>query len=99
LLVWGRISASGLVRYGGIGFVLIAIAKLLVLDTATAGPVMRMALFAGIGTALLVVGYWLARDAAADAGGADLERDDRVPTPEPHGAHTPAATTGAAQDQ
>ncbi len=62
VLIWGRLSENGLVRNIGIGVVLLAVAKLLVIDTAAAAPLVRIGLFAGIGLALLAVGYWLAPD-------------------------------------
>jgi hypothetical protein len=45
----------------GLGFTTlgIAIAKLFLVDLAEATPVARISLFAGIGVALLAVGYWL----------------------------------------
>ena len=45
----------------GIGFTTLglALAKLFLVDLAEAPPVTRIALFAGIGVALLLIGYWL----------------------------------------
>ncbi|MDH4118804.1 MAG: DUF2339 domain-containing protein [Acidimicrobiia bacterium] len=70
VIAWGAMSEAGLVRNIGIGVVLLAVTKLLVIDTATASPVVRISLFAGIGLALLVFGYWLgtADEPSAPAG-------------------------------
>lgn len=45
----------------GLGFTTVglALAKLFLVDLAEAPPITRMSLFAGIGVALLAVGYWL----------------------------------------
>jgi hypothetical protein len=62
MLVWGRLQDQSLVRNLGIGVVLLAVAKLLVVDTAAAGTPIRIVLSASIGLALLAAGYWMAAD-------------------------------------
>jgi hypothetical protein len=62
MLIWGRLGEHHLVRNLGIGVVLLAVAKLLVVDTASAGAITRIVLSGSIGLALLLVGYWLATD-------------------------------------
>jgi hypothetical protein len=61
----------------GLGFTTlgIAMAKLFLVDLAEADPVARISLFAGIGVALLAVGYWLG-DTGVDDHGADSDRDE-----------------------
>ncbi|MGD2061553.1 MAG: DUF2339 domain-containing protein [Acidimicrobiia bacterium] len=63
----------------GLGFTTlgIALAKLFLVDLAEASPVARITLFAGIGVALLGVGYWLGDNGVAAHTGADgSERTD-----------------------
>jgi hypothetical protein len=74
LITWGRVGESGLIRNLGIALTLLSVAKLLLLDMAATSPLVRIGLFAGIGMALLVVGYWL---------GDSDESDDRDATPDP----------------
>lgn len=62
LIVRGRLADSMLVRNLGIAVVLLSVAKLLLVDLVTTSPLIRVGLFAGIGLALLVVGYWLGSD-------------------------------------
>ncbi len=61
----------------GLGFTTlgIALAKLFLVDLAEASPVARISLFAGIGVALLAVGYWLG-DNGVDAHLADADRSE-----------------------
>lgn len=66
----------------GLGFTTlgVAMAKLFLVDLAEASPVARISLFAGIGVALLAVGYWLGdTDVAA-------RRDEPGPTDHADGA-------------
>lgn len=67
LIVRGRLSESMLVRNLGIAVVLLSVAKLLLVDLVTTSPLIRIGLFAGIGLALLVVGYWLGADEPEEA--------------------------------
>ena len=55
----GKLHASRMAL--GVGFTTLglALAKLFLVDLAEAPPITRIALFAGIGLALLVIGYWL----------------------------------------
>ncbi len=78
----GAAKVSGSRPILGLGFTTlgIAMAKLFLVDLAEASPVARISLFAGIGVALLAVGYWLgdndlgeASDAADAAGGSAPE--------------------------
>ncbi len=59
-------------------------AKLFLVDLAEAPPIARISLFAGIGIALLAVGYWLGDDtgATADAAGDTDDEKERVEVPE-----------------
>lgn len=54
----------------GLGFTTlgIAMAKLFLVDLAEASPIARISLFAGIGVALLAVGFWLGDNDLSDAG-------------------------------
>ena len=54
----------------GLGFTTlgIAMAKLFLVDLAEASPVARISLFAGIGVALLAVGFWLGDNDLSDEG-------------------------------
>jgi uncharacterized membrane protein len=62
MIVTGRILTVAMLRNGGIAISLLAVAKLLVHDTAAASPPARIALFAGVGVVLAAVGYWLGGD-------------------------------------
>ncbi|MGF1667341.1 MAG: DUF2339 domain-containing protein [Acidimicrobiia bacterium] len=59
LIVKGQVDSADLIRNLGIGVVLLAVAKLLLIDLGSTSPLVRIGLFSGIGVALLVVGYWL----------------------------------------
>lgn len=67
-LVAGRIRHGGLATLVGLGTVALAVAKLILVDLASADPVLKIALSFGIGVALLGVGYWVG-DTALLAGG------------------------------
>jgi hypothetical protein len=62
----------------GLGFITlgIAMAKLFLVDLAEASPIARISLFAGIGVALLAVGYWLG-DNGVDVDRTVIEPPDR----------------------
>jgi uncharacterized membrane protein len=59
LIVKGQLDSAGLIRNLGIGVILLAVTKLLVIDLGSTSPLVRIGLFSGIGVALLAVGYWL----------------------------------------
>ncbi len=59
LIVKGQMDAAGLIRNLGIGVMLLAVTKLLLIDLGSTSPLVRIGLFSGIGVALLAVGYWL----------------------------------------
>lgn len=59
LVVGGRLRGRGAIRNAGLGVILLAIGKLLLVDLASVEPMQRVALFAGVGVALLALGYWL----------------------------------------
>jgi uncharacterized membrane protein len=71
-IVMGHMNGNGLARNAGVAVVLVAIGRLVLVDMATAHPLTRMALFGGIGLALLGLGYWL-------GGSEDGERRPAVP--------------------
>ena len=58
-LVGGRLGSIRLLTIAGAGTIALAVGKLILVDLATAGPVIRIGLALGIGLALLVVGYWI----------------------------------------
>jgi uncharacterized membrane protein len=72
LVVIGRLFGAAATRNAGIGLVLVAVGKLLLVDTVGVSGLVRMALFAGIGFGLLILGYWLG----------DETPDTEAPTPE-----------------
>jgi uncharacterized membrane protein len=78
----------------GLGFTTlgIAIAKLFLVDLAEASPIARISLFAGIGVALLAVGYWLG-DNGVDVRRADTDRPEQ--TEEVGGTESQPQTEGA----
>ncbi len=65
---------GGTARNGGMAIILLSVGRLLLVDTAAVAPVARVALFAGIGVALLGLGYWL--DDAPPAETADETADE-----------------------
>ncbi len=62
LVVTGKIHDHQMGRNIGLGVTALAVGKLLLVDTAEVAPLGRVALFAGVGIALLVVGFWLGDD-------------------------------------
>jgi uncharacterized membrane protein len=62
LIVGGRVRDLDLVRNLGIAVMMLTVAKLLLVDLVASSPLIRIGLFAGIGVALLGVGYWLGAD-------------------------------------
>ncbi len=62
LVVVGRLVRTAATRNAGMGLVLAAVGKLLLVDTVGVSGLVRMGLFAGIGLGLLVLGYWLGDD-------------------------------------
>ncbi|MFP3916078.1 MAG: DUF2339 domain-containing protein, partial [Actinomycetota bacterium] len=58
-LVAGRLGRGRLLTLVGLGTVGLAIAKLILMDLASADPVLKIALSLGMGVALLGVGYWI----------------------------------------
>ncbi|GEM_PF-2607683 len=85
--VWGALGIGEMVAarrvrsraftYLGFGTVLVAVAKLLLVDMASVEPVWRILSFAGFGVALAAVGYWL----GSDGEGAEDGEAARTPTP------------------
>ncbi len=65
MVVGGKLRDRQLARNIGLGITALGVGKLLVVDTAEVAPLGRVALFAGIGLALLIVGFWLGDDRAA----------------------------------
>lgn len=78
MLVWGRIQEQNLVRNLGVGVVLLAVAKLLVVDTATTGTPIRIILSASMGLALLAAGYWMAADEDEGESPEPVDKDARA---------------------
>lgn len=58
-LVGGRLQHSRLLTGVGLGTVAIAVAKLIMVDLASADPLLKIGLAFGIGISLLAVGYWV----------------------------------------
>lgn len=58
-LVAGRLQRSRLLVWGGGATLVVALAKLVFSDLATADPLLRIGLSLGIGVALLALGYWI----------------------------------------
>lgn len=81
-LVVGRLNSSRLLTGVGLGTVAMAVAKLILVDLASADPLLRIGLAFGIGLALLGVGYWVG-DSALLTGKGDEEsspvEDEDVP--------------------
>ncbi len=77
LVAGGKLARSSGIRNVGFGLLLVAVGKLLLVDTAGVSGLVRMGLFAGIGAGLLILGYWLGDNpdsAIAEIG----TEDDRV---------------------
>ena len=66
-------------------------AKLFLVDHAEASPIARISLFAGIGVALLAVGYWLGDN------GVDFDRTEIEPTGRNGDADAASETKRAAE--
>lgn len=77
-LVVGRLNSSRLLTGVGLGTVAMAVAKLILVDLASADPLLRIGLAFGIGLALLGVGYWVGDSALLSP-----REDDEEPTVQP----------------
>ena len=58
-MVAARPADSRTLTFVGFGTVLVAVAKLILVDMATVDPVWRILTFAGFGLVLAAVGFWL----------------------------------------
>ena len=81
----GRIVRSRTVFGVGLATIALAVGKLLLVDLATASPITRIGLFAGVGVLLLATGYWLG-DSDVSGG------DDAVATTSDEESEVPGAT-------
>jgi uncharacterized membrane protein len=73
LVAAGKLIHSSGLRNVGFGLLLVAVGKLLLVDTAGVSGLVRMGLFAGIGVGLLVLGYWLGDSPESDTAESESE--------------------------